>query len=162
MRIATTLVLAAALLLAACGGGDGDDSGEETLANDEYIERADEICASDDEQTAELLGDFTDADLASDFEGAADAFEAALELSAETFAEVGDLPPPEEDTETLDEVFAAYEEQVGFAEQLVAALREHNQEEARSAGESLVEAQEEMRGHAEDFGFHECGLSQGD
>ena len=149
-------VLLAGLVIATCGGdsGDGDSNGSgESISREEFIERADAICATGDEVQDELTAQLQNA---TSPEEAADVYEQLADRAEETIAEITALPSPDVDAETIDELAAIQTEGVALVRRLADAVRAND----AATGEEIVaqleqSAQEGDRGD-EGFGFQVC------
>jgi hypothetical protein len=174
-------VMAAALSLSialvACGddGGNGSGSGsaatdestdEETISLDDWIEQADETCAANDDEVAELDGpefdpfapDLDDEQL----DQAADYFETVAGLQQELLDELRDLPPPDEDAEEVTETLDLVE---GGIEDINVAVEAARDGDADTYSESLDDAVsqfEDADEAAADLGLQVCGQDAGD
>jgi hypothetical protein len=161
-RLVAVLAIVLVLVLigvAVAGGGDDEQTPITTvttgttdpalatpLSKDEFIEEGDAICAETAVAVASLTSD--DSQTLADDE---------LEYTESQLDQLRSLVPPEEDQKTLDEFFAAMEDQVDALDKRVLALERADDSAALEAETELATATDELLGAAKDYGFSECG-----
>jgi len=164
MRLRSRVALASVGLvlvggtIAGCGGGDSED---ESLSKSEYISQADELCAENSANSDELSAQISSALDAGDNEAAADLVEENTEATVAMIDEIDEMVPPEEDQETIDELFAISDEQQGLAGDLADSVRAGDQATTDQIGAELDALNDEFNAIADEYGFVDCG-SAGD
>jgi hypothetical protein len=166
-------VMAAALAipvaLVACGDDGGSSDSDttdastdvDTISLDEWIEEADEICASNDDEIEDLdqpSADPSDTDLSDEeLEEVSDYLNEISDLQQDTVDSLRALPPPDEDADevedTIDLVQAAVDDTRSAAEAAADGDQDEMEEQLSDASEQFDEAGE----MASDIGLRECG-----
>ena len=154
MRSTRKAALVAAVLaaaLAGCGGGDGDAG----LSKEEFIAKAEPICADANRKEQGIVKEgpgwlhgpkFSNPELMTPF----------TRVGRDALRRLRALEPPEEDRQTLDEVFTHIETGLDAIEQEIAAVR------ARKRGTTAGNLQEyetaygDLASAAGRYGFTEC------
>jgi hypothetical protein len=147
---AATAVLAACLLAAGCGSDDDADGEGARLTKAAFITRADAICTDANDRIDAIPEPQTTEELA-------ELGRQVLAIGREQLARLRALRPPAADEETINGAYDVIEEQLGVAEELVAAAEEgdlQGLQELLEQGERL-----DARGDriARDYGLKECG-----
>jgi len=143
-------VVVACLLAAACGSDDDADGDGARLTKTAFIAKADAICQEANDRIDAIPEPQTTEELAQ-------LGRQVLDIAREQLARLQALRPPAADEETIDEAYDVIEEQLGVAEELVAAAEEgdlQGLQELLEQGERL-----DARGDriARDYGLKECG-----
>ena len=147
---AALAVVVACLLAAACGSDDDADGDGARLMKTAFIAKADAICQEANDRIDAIPEPQTTEELAQ-------LGRQVLDIAREQLARLQALRPPGVDEETIDEAYDVIEEQLGVAEELVAAAEEgdlQGLQELLEQGERL-----DARGDriARDYGLKECG-----
>lgn len=145
MKNARIWAVAALLVLSACSDG--------RLTKEEYIERADELCAEADAKTRELDPPKSPAEL-EEFVGR------AQEITADLVADLRELEPPEEGRETIEQMLAKTEETMAYLPQIEEAVRAGERRRLASIAQDLQSSAAEANRLAQEYGFERCGQAQ--
>jgi hypothetical protein len=172
-------VLVAALVLpvgiAACGddgGGSGSGSGstdeatdEEAISLDEWVEQADETCAANDDEVAELespdfdpTGDLSDEQL----EEAADFWEELAGLQQELLDQLREIPPPDEDADEASDTLDIVQGAVDDLNAAVDAARDGDVDAYNEDLENAFDGFDDASAAAADLGLEVCGEEDSD
>lgn len=155
MRGARTVLialLAATLALAACGEDESGGS-DETISKDEFIERADQICAESGDAQAEIQAEL---EAATSPDEAAAAYEELADVAQSVNDEIDALGRPEGDEELIDDLAAQQDELVTMVRDLAAAIREQDQAAVESIGAELDALSAETGEISERYGLEVC------
>lgn len=133
--------LVVVILLAAC-----DDSG---LSKEEFIARADEICADVNAKTQELEqprdpGEFTR------FARRAQA------ITQQAVADLRELDPPEDDAALIDRMIDKIEEAVSVLPEIGDAVAAEDFQRVQELGMQVQDNAQEAQEIAQNYGFEEC------
>jgi hypothetical protein len=147
---AAIAVVAACLLAVGCGSDDDADGEGARLTKAEFITRADAICKDANDRIDAIPEPQTTEELA-------ELGRQVLDIGREQLARLRALRPPAADEETINGTYDVIEEQLGVAEELVAAAEEgdlQGLQELLEQGERL-----DARGDriARDYGLKDCG-----
>jgi len=145
MQIARIVVGLALLAGTACS--------DQGLSKEEFIERADAVCAEAEEQTKDLqpprspeeLAEFTDE---------------AQRITGELLSDLRELEPPEEGRETIESLLATIEEALGYLPQIRDAALERQAQRIQELGSSLQQASSKANEIAQGYGLQTCGRTQ--
>ena len=153
------LASALSLTLVACG-----DSGPSRA---EYIAEADAFCKernAEAKERNEKLQEIATAAKSEDefFEKATPQLEDGLEWTRDGQEEFKDIEPPEADKETIDEFFAATDEELAVLEKVVEAAREGDVERFTDLANEQQNIDDRANKIAQDYGFKVCGSDAGD
>lgn len=143
------LLLAAAagattVALAACGGGGA--------SREEFLAKADAICAQADAEIA-ALGRPTTVD------GAVETIDRLREISERQLADLRALEAPGADREKLDEMFALADEQLSLSTDYRDAIAQQDRDLIRELADRANRLRAEGQQAARDYGFRVCGTS---
>jgi hypothetical protein len=154
-RLGSILALGAtaALLLAGCGGG----SDESDVSKDEYIAKADAICAQYAPDSATLQQQFDQALRDSDLEGAAQDFEDQAAGFDAMLDELEGLTAPVADQATVTQIISLGRQRVDIAKQAADAIDSGDKEAMIAAGKKASVLAGEYYQLADGFGFKTCG-----
>ena len=145
---------AAALIAAGCGGGG--DNGE--LSSEEYLQRADAICAAFEEQL-DAIDQPTSAD------GFVPFLRQILPIIRAQIDELRELNPPSDIADQVDEAENLLEEQADITEQTIDRVEDGGEDPtvvANEVGPRLQELNQDAEQIADDIGLQECGSGGGD
>jgi hypothetical protein len=171
MRRAIALFLLVLVIVAGCGGGGDDDDSTESvtvgatgtaapLTKAEYIEQADGICRSYNEQLGPLRAEVQTQIRLRDFAAAADTVGEAVEVTRTGVEELEALPKPAGDEAVLDHLEDLRQQTVALLARTEDAIRDEDVGRTNSIireGESVEERRDAI---ATGYGFQDCG--QGD
>jgi hypothetical protein len=150
---ATSLLIAAAI--AGCGpfGDDGDDggAGEGAVSEREFVQRGDEICASAQDQFAELRREPPTNPAQS-----ARFTQELIGISEEEVAQLEDLEAPEERQDVFERYLRAREQAIGFLHEGLEAARSEDATAYAQAQANVAKGQVERAELAQRVGFKEC------
>jgi hypothetical protein len=142
--------IAAALLVTACGGDDGDgEDGDSpaTLTKQEYIAEGDRICTRGTELMANEALQRFEGEQPSPEEAETFGQEVVAPTLSDQLEQLRDLPAPEGDEATVDEIYDAVQDGIDEIESDPGVFIEPN-----TGG-----AFEEANRLAQDYGFRQCG-----
>ena len=142
----TLIALSACATLALAGCGDDGGSESEELSKAEFIEKADEICAEGDEVIDEAEEGFADPDAPTEEEIDAAVEDVVIPEYERQLEELGDLEPPADDKDTIDEMLEHLQDAVD-------AMKEDWQ------SQETATAFQEASAIATEYGLEECGES---
>ena len=148
-HLAVVAALALALGTAACG--DDEDGGD--TGGDDFLTQLNAICKDGTEQVIDAnleLG------FSQDPKEQVELQERNQDVREESFAELQELEPPEEDAETYDEFLAAREDLIAAGEDRVAAVKSGDEAEVVKAAEAQQKAGEAEDVIAEELGADLC------
>jgi hypothetical protein len=155
--LAALFLAAAALALAACGDdGDGDGSGG-TLTKAEFIEQGDAICQEMYTQRDPLEVEAAKAAQRGEPDRAADVFENAAEITENRMDELGELPAPEGDAETIDGIVGDGKDTAEAAKDAAEAIRREDEAALAEISTEGRESTTAFNKAAIDYGFLVCG-----
>lgn len=159
IRLLTALGLAAsALALAACGGDDGGDGGSgDSPSKTEFIEQGDAICQEMYTQRDPLEVQAAKAAEQGDPDRAADVFENAAEITENRMDELGELPAPDGDDDTVDDIVSDGRDSAEAAKDAAEAIRREDQSALAEISNEGREATVAFNKAAIDYGFLVCG-----
>jgi hypothetical protein len=160
IRAFSALALAAAALaLAACGGddggGDGGSGASPTKA--EFIEQGDAICQEMYTQRDPLEVQAAKAAERGDPDRAADVFENAAEITENRMDELGELPAPDGDGDTVDDIVNDGKDSAEAAKDAAEAIRREDESALAEISNEGREATVAFNKAAIDYGFLVCG-----
>lgn len=135
---------ATSVALAACGGGG--------VSREEFLARADAICAQADAEIA-ALGQPTTVD------GAVETIDRLREISERQLAELRALETPDADREKLDEMFALADEQLALSTDYRDAIAQQDRDRIRELADRADRLRAEGQQAARDYGFRVCGTT---
>ena len=127
--------------LQACAGG---------LSKEEFIEAADEICASADERSQDL-------EPPTNPEALRAFVERAEQITRRLVADLRELEPPEGDGDTIDRMIDKIEEAIGYLPAIERAARLSDLAAIQQLGARLQAAATEANDLARDYGMRKCG-----
>jgi hypothetical protein len=141
--------LAAALLLAACGDDDdgGDDDGAVALSKEEYLAEGDRICARGTELMAQEALERFEGEQPSRQEAEDFGQEVVVPTLTDQLGQLRDLPAPEGDQETVDQIYDGVDEGIDALESDPGVFVEPNTGGAFDDANRLAQA----------YGFTQCG-----
>ena len=151
---AAAVIAVAALVGAGCGGDDETSGGGETLTKQEWIAKADAICA-DAQERIQKLGD-PGADLGKLAELTGD----AKEIIEDEVAAMRDLKPPTGDEQQIDAMLAQVEKGSEAFEALIEAASSGDiakLQEITAEGSDFSKASAEADRLAKEYGLTKCG-----
>jgi hypothetical protein len=152
--IAAAAIAVAALVGAGCGGDDDTSGGGETLTKQEWIAKADAICA-DAQGRIQKLGD-PGADLGKLAELTGD----AKQIIEDEIAAIRDLRPPSGEEQQIDALLAQVEKGSQAFEALIEAASSGDiakLQEITAEGSEFSKASAEADRLAAEYGLKECG-----
>lgn len=116
----------------------------------EFIDAADKICRDANDQAGEI-----DVDIGNP-EGIEESFEEIIGISREMLGDLEELERPNEDRETLDEFFAAFEAVNQELERFAPILRGGDLDAMTEASTRLQKDAARLNAAAQEFGFQDC------
>lgn len=170
MRRAIALLPLVLVVAAGCGG-DGDDSTEvvtatartETggpLTKADYIEQADAICRSYNEQLDPIREELEAQLRSRDFAGAADTIGEAVQVARAGVEELEALPKPPGDEPVLDQLEDLRQQSIALLARNEDAIRDEAVDRSNSIVRENESVDERSDGIATGYGFQECGQAQ--
>jgi hypothetical protein len=157
--LATSLLTLMAVVAAGCGGDGGSDSegAPDTLSKAEYIERADAICQQLYEQRSPLEVEAARAAQKGDTEAAAVNFQNAADITENRVREIKELPAPEGDEATVEQVFDQAAATVVIARRAATAISEQDGKALARESRLGLRATTRFNKSAISYGFLVCG-----
>lgn len=150
-------IVAVALLTAGVIAGCGGGSSEEDLSRNDYIAKADAICAQYGADSAALESQFNQALKSSDLESAAQDFEdQATEVGA-MLDQLEELTAPVSDQTTVTQIIALGRERVAVAKDAADAIASGDKDAMIAAGKKASVLSGQYFQAADGFGFEACG-----
>lgn len=153
---ATSLLIAAAI--AGCGpfgeggdGGAGADAPVDAPSGEEFVQRGDEICASAQDQVAELRREPPTNPAQS-----ARFTQELIGISEEEVAQLEDLEAPEERQDVFERYLRAREQAIGFLHEGLEAAKSEDAAAYAEAQANVAKGQVERAELAQQVGFREC------
>ena len=169
MRRALVLLPFALVIATGCGGDD-DDSPKtvtvgqtetaEPLTKAEYIEQADAICRSYDEQLGPLRAEVQTQIRLRDFAAAADTVDEAVQVTRTGVEELEALPKPPGDEAVLDQLDDLRQQAVALLARTEDAIREEDVGRINSFSRENESVDERADGITTGYGFQECGQAE--
>ena len=151
---AAAVIAVAALVGAGCGGDDETPGGGEALTKQEWIAKADAICADAQERIQKLGDPGTDLSKLAELTGD------AKEILEAEVAAIRDLNPPPGDEQQIDAMLAQVENGSEALEALIEAATSGDiskLQEITAEGSEFSKASAEADRLASDYGLKECG-----
>jgi hypothetical protein len=146
-RIGALAALAAvALTVAACGGG-----GDGRLSTEEFIEQADAICTTANEEQAAL------GDVPTDMAGLATYLEQQKAIGEKQLESLRGLEPPEELQPQLNEAYGLLDQVVAKLDEGIAAANAGDVEQLTTSGTDAQELSALADAIANEIGLTVCG-----
>jgi hypothetical protein len=146
MRAALPFVVLLALLAAGCGSG--------RLSHNEFVSRADQICARSQDAIRKLQPPTTSSQ-------AAAYLRKQLKIEQQALASIRRLKAPESDKRKVNELLQEFDRLDQLAAQAANALDQKNQKNFIKARAAAAEALLKVNGAAQGLGLNRCGAVQG-
>jgi len=150
MRRASSLLLGLVVLAGCSGGGDGDDR----LSKDEYVERADAVCADYDKR----LGDLPDP---GSIAALGPLTRRALPIAREAVAQLRELRPPEDLQARVNEWLKLNVLNVRRIEELGNAARAGDRVRVQEIARDAAANEREADRLARELGLETCAQGEG-
>jgi hypothetical protein len=110
-KLLVALAACSILSLSACGGDDGDNESK-ALSKDEFIEKADKICAGGDDEIDAAEKSFADPENPTEEEMDAAIDDILIPTLKDELEQLRDLKPPEDDEDEVDSMLDSLEKAI--------------------------------------------------
>ena len=135
------------LLMAACS----DNGSSERLSKAEFISKADKICQSANQKTAELgTPTSTDPEALAKFLGKSG------QIIADAVGQLERLEPPKADEQKINEMVGGLQKSASFFPALIEAVRANDREKIQQVAVQLQQASQQGGQIAQTYGFQVC------
>jgi hypothetical protein len=129
----------------------------EPLTRAEFLERADRICGEARRDLEPLVPEFPEEVALDTLPGFAQTYAEAVPILQRELEALRDLPPPEEDEETVERLLEEQERNVGALNDARGAAMKADLEGFRRAFDEALEAAAAFRETASEYGLEVCG-----